>query len=312
MIPVGDEASERGTRPWVTWAILGICLAALAWTSAQPAALKQWALVPARLLADPSTWGLTLVTHAFLHADLLHFANNALFLWVFAHNVEDEMGHLGFGLFFLAAAVLAGLASVASRPGSDIPGVGVSGAISAVLAAYLVLHPFASIRLLILPVIPFSLWLSGELPIFGVPAWALAVVWLALQVAGGLEASIADSQVDYAAHLGGFAVGYLTVRVLRGAFGLWPDDPEATGQRQAATGASSPPDLYLELTRPLAAGAVLEREHLTVARRQGRYLDPDAVPAERLVDVLGRRLVEKQFRYEALRWSALEPVSGAP
>ena len=125
-------------------------------------------LVPSDLSAA------ALFSSLFLHAGAGHLAGNMLYLWVFADNVEDAMGHLRFLLFYLACGALASLGHAGLHPSSDIPLVGASGAISGVLGAYLVLYPKARI---LVPIIIFPLW---------VPAWA--VIGLVVRLSRSLGA----------------------------------------------------------------------------------------------------------------------------
>jgi membrane associated rhomboid family serine protease len=128
-----------------------------------------------------------------------------LFLWIFGNNVEDRLGRPRFIVFYLLGGLAAaGLQWLASR-GSDVPTIGASGAIAAVLAGYLVLFPRAMVITLI-----------GWIPI-PVPAMLFLVVWILLQVAGasaGVGAVGSDTGgVAYFAHVGGFAFGLLTVKL---------------------------------------------------------------------------------------------------
>jgi membrane associated rhomboid family serine protease/Zn-finger nucleic acid-binding protein len=151
-------------------------------------------LVPAEVLRG-HVWAL--VTHTFLHAGVFHLAGNMLFLWVFGDNVEDAFGRLPFLGFYLACGVVAGLGYVLAAPASQLPCVGASGAISGVLAAYLVFYPQASIRTLI----------AGF--VVEVPAAAYIGIWVALQVLFAVvyQALAVASGVAWFAHLGGFAAG---------------------------------------------------------------------------------------------------------
>ena len=147
----------------------------------------------------------TILTAMFLHGGWAHLGFNMLFLWIFGNNVEDRLGRVRYLIFYLLGGLAAaGLQWLASR-GSDVPTIGASGAIAAVLAGYLVLYPRAMVITLI-----------GWIP-FPVPAMLFLLVWILLQVAGaaaGFNALGSDtSGVAYFAHLGGFAFGLLTVRL---------------------------------------------------------------------------------------------------
>ena len=145
-----------------------------------------------------------LVTSQFLHADVLHIAFNMLFLWVFGNNVEDRLGRLRFIPFFLICGALAGLAQALVDPGSAVPLIGASGAISGVLGAYLVLYPRVRVWTVVVPLVflPFTL-----------PAWAWLAIYFALQfVFLGQGAAAGGGGVAYMAHIGGFVAGALLIK----------------------------------------------------------------------------------------------------
>jgi membrane associated rhomboid family serine protease len=126
-----------------------------------------------------------------------------LFLWVFGDNIEDNFGRLAYLLFYLLCGFGAVLAQALLTPMSPVPAIGASGAISGVLAAYLLLYPGAPIRALLFIFIFFTVW--------RVPAWLMIIVWFAVQLLSGI-ASVTDAAqisggVAYGAHVGGFVVG---------------------------------------------------------------------------------------------------------
>jgi membrane associated rhomboid family serine protease len=309
VFPVGDElASTR--KPFVNWALIATCLAVFAYQSSlsefeQRLLFRERGLVPAEVLAEPFAQGWRLLSHAFIHASLMHLGGNMLFLWTFGRNVEQELGHAGYLAFYLVGGALAGLASIATDASSTVPGIGASGAIAAVLAAYLVLHPFAGVRIFVLPLLPFSLILQQSLPIFAVPAWAALVAWFGMQVVGGLSATFSPSGVDYAAHLGGFAAGYAIVRGLR-LGGYWPDHAEPG---QPVPMPRHGPTHYVVARRMLREGDTVASSDLQWVKRRHEYVEEDAVPAARLGELEGRRLLQSRYPLEAIRWSDLELVA---
>ncbi|MEW6475486.1 MAG: rhomboid family intramembrane serine protease [Actinomycetota bacterium] len=138
----------------------------------------------------------------FLHGGLLHLFGNMLFLWVFGNNIEDRMRPLGYLLFYLAGGLAATLAHVAVAPDSTVPVVGASGAIAAVMGAYLVLFP----NVPILTVVPIFLFgMLAELP----AKWVLGF-WFFSQFLIS-----PNSGVAWAAHVGGFVFGMLVALPLR-------------------------------------------------------------------------------------------------
>jgi len=142
----------------------------------------------------------------FLHGGWLHIIFNMLFLWIFGDNVEDNFGSLAYLLFYLLSGYGAVLTQAVLTAGADVPSIGASGAISGVLAAYLLLYPRASIRA-ILP-IPILFLFS-----FFVPAWLMIIIWFVGQLLNGY-ASLTDAAqmtggVAYGAHIGGFVIGFV-------------------------------------------------------------------------------------------------------
>jgi len=149
---------------------------------------------------------LTLVTALFLHAGWLHILGNLLFLWVFGDAVEDRLGHLGYGLFLLVGGAVANIAQGAVDTASIVPTVGASGAVAAVLGAYIWLFPRATVHV----VIPFFILIFIPIP---VPAIVMIGIWFAQNFLAGIatinNAAGADASVAWFAHLGGFAFGLL-------------------------------------------------------------------------------------------------------
>ena len=155
---------------------------------------------------------LTLFTSMFMHGGLAHLAGNMLFLFIFGDNVEDAMGHARYLVFYLLCGVLAGLCHVFSTYflGQNllIPSLGASGAISAVLAAYLRLFPGKKVYL----------WIF--LFIIPVPAFIVLGLWFAFQLIDGFG-MLGGQQVGdvaYAAHIGGFVFGLLLTRMFAGRY----------------------------------------------------------------------------------------------
>ena len=173
-----------------------------------------YGVIPARI-ADGVALE-TLATSMFLHAGWMHLAGNMLFLWIFGDNLEDEMGHLPFLLFYLVAGIGAGLLHVVTGPASTIPTIGASGAIAAVLGGYLLLFPKARVDILLILIIYFR--------VFSIPAFIMLGLWFAMQVFGSLTSDPDQGGVAYWAHTGGFAVGLVMCIPLwlrRGATAFW-------------------------------------------------------------------------------------------
>jgi membrane associated rhomboid family serine protease len=146
----------------------------------------------------------TLVTSMFLHGSWLHLIANMWFLWLFGNNVEDSMGHSRFTVFYLIVGLAAVGAHIFMAPGSLVPMVGASGAISGVMGAYLVLYPRIRIQTLFIFVI--------ILRIIPVPAWFVLILWFGLQVLAGYTDPAMTSGVAVWAHVGGFVAGVVLVK----------------------------------------------------------------------------------------------------
>ena len=155
---------------------------------------------------------LTLFSAMFMHGGLLHLGGNMLFLWVFGDNIESNMGHVKYIIFYLLSGVIASFAHIAFNASSDIPSLGASGAIAGVLAAYLVLFPRAQVKTLL--VIFFFITVTR------VSALLLIGLWFALQFFQGIgelgTETAQTSGVAVWAHIGGFIAGLVLVLVFRG------------------------------------------------------------------------------------------------
>ncbi len=232
MFPIRDH-NPSGRTPYVTWALLATNVAVFLgyWhLFGDPRALNaffiDWALVPA-LVSDGIGLG-GFVTSMFLHGGLAHLGGNMLFLFIFGDNMEDEMGHAGFLLFYLACGIGAGLAHYLAAPWSPVPTVGASGAIAGVMGGYLLLFPRARVDILIFLII--------FVRIIPIPAFVVLLLWFGMQVFGGLGSAADEAGVAYWAHAGGFVLGIaltLPLWLRLGGPGFWershghPPHPEA-------------------------------------------------------------------------------------
>ncbi|NQV83457.1 MAG: rhomboid family intramembrane serine protease [Rhodospirillales bacterium] len=217
-IPLHDDNPLINIRfQYVTVAVIAACAVVFAYQvslgdradqafvfafGAIPAVIFGKATLPHELAQIPAA--LSLVTSMFLHGGFMHLAGNMLFLWVLGDNVEDALGHKRFLVFYLIAGIAAALAHGLTDPGSKIPMVGASGAISGVIGAYLVLHPKARIKVL---VSFFLVWL---------PAWVVLGFWIGLQVlSAATETGGAGGGVAWWAHIGGFVAGAILIIPMR-------------------------------------------------------------------------------------------------
>jgi membrane associated rhomboid family serine protease len=155
---------------------------------------------------DKSPW-LSVLTSMFLHGGWLHILGNMLFLWVFGDNVEDRLGKFGFLAFYLTGGVIAGALQFVFAPDSTIPNVGASGAVAAVLGAYLYLYPRARVLTGVALIFLFTL--------IELPATIVLGLWFVLQLFQGVTSLglEVNGGVAYWAHVGGFAFGFVFAAV---------------------------------------------------------------------------------------------------
>ncbi len=229
MIPIGDEdTGGQPGLPWVNIAIIALNVIVFLYQLVDPNFTNGYSTVPAEITSGKDIVGqfflvapdgssieideapgprpiwLTLLTSMFMHGGWLHIGGNMLFLFIFGDNIEKAYGHIKYLIFYLVCGIIAGIANVLVQPDSIIPSLGASGAISGVLAAYLVLFPTNRVRVLLALGI---IWLR---PI-AVPAVVMIGLWALLQFVNGLGAIAVTDQtsggVAYWAHIGGFIAG---------------------------------------------------------------------------------------------------------
>jgi membrane associated rhomboid family serine protease len=211
MIPLRDDNPSRIT-PIVTYALIGACVLVFLWQlSLGPQggqqAIYAFGVIPAVLFDRvdlPDNLALvppyaTIFTSMFMHGGWMHLAGNMLYMWIFADNVEDSMGHGRFVVFYLVCGIAAALAQAVPDPTSEVPMVGASGAISGVLGAYLLLHPRARVDVLV----PFGFILHRMQLSAG---WVLGL-WFGLQLFSSLTTRPGAAGVAFSAHIGGFVAG---------------------------------------------------------------------------------------------------------
>ncbi len=205
VIPLGD-ASRRTRR----FAIVTLLIIAVnAWVfllelGGGDAFVAQWAVIPAAI-ASGSGW-ITLITSMFLHGSWLHILGNMVFLWAFGPVIEDAMGRVRYLAFYLIGGVMAMLAQVAASPGSTVPCLGASGAIAAVMGAFIVMYPRDRIRSVV--------WILIFIRVTYIPAVLLIGVWFVIQLLdAGAVARVQTGGVAYLAHVGGFVFGVVTARL---------------------------------------------------------------------------------------------------
>lgn len=223
MFPLRDE-NPTNILPFVTVLLIGGTGAA--WWFVQGAGLSEATLVASicrygAIAAEVtggassaesgpcSLGGLTweaVLTSMFLHGGWAHLIGNMWFLWIFGNNVEDALGHGRFLVFYVVAGVVAAGAQVAATPDSLVPMVGASGAVSAVMGAYVLLYPRARVDTLFV----FFIFVR----ILPLPAWVMLGYWIALQLLASTLAPADGGGVAYMAHIGGFVAGLVLVTLL--------------------------------------------------------------------------------------------------
>ncbi len=215
MFPISDDNPRRQT-PYVTWTIIGCCVLVFLWQFSLgqeqgQIAVYRYGMIPARLFGDADlkpeliaipAWT-TVLTSMFMHGGWLHLGLNMLFLYIFGDNVEESMGHWRYLLFYIVCGVAAALAQALVSPASNIPMVGASGAISGVLGAYALLHPRATVRVLIV--------LGLFVTIAHIPAMFALGVWFLTQIGSVFFSSADQPGVAFWAHIGGFVAGLALV-----------------------------------------------------------------------------------------------------
>lgn len=151
-------------------------------------------------------------TSLFLHGGWVHLLGNMLYLWVFADNVEDRLGHLKFPIFYVLCGCGASLAHIFANPTSSLPSIGASGAIAGILGAYFILFPKSQV----LTLVPIFFFLQ----IVEIPAFIFLGVWFVMQFFNGvLTLSLGSAQavgIAWWAHIGGFLSGIILILLLKG------------------------------------------------------------------------------------------------
>jgi membrane associated rhomboid family serine protease len=226
VIPLRDANPVRRT-PIITIATIVACTVVFAYTLGIEANqgvagveefFDTYGVVPAELTAawaagqylGPET--LSVFTSMFLHVNLIHLVGNMIYLWIFGNNIEDKLGRFWFIGFYLVGGITAVVAQVLIDPTSTVPMIGASGAVSAVLGAYLVLFPGARILSLV--------FLGFFYQLIEVPAVLVLGFWFVLQLVDGIASlglAGAEGGVAFFAHIGGFVAGAAMGLLIRGS-----------------------------------------------------------------------------------------------
>ncbi len=214
MIPLSD-ASRRPLRFPIVTVLLVVAngLVFLLELAGGDAFINRWSLVPADIVTGRN-W-ITILTAMFMHAGWLHILGNMLFFWVFGPEIEDVMGPVRYLAFYLLGGLAATVAQIAIAPTSTVPNLGASGAIAAVMGAFLITYPRDRIRTVVL--------LGWFAQVTFIPAAILVGLWFLMQVFSEIGA-LAQTQtggVAYLAHIGGGVFGALTARLFETRHRRW-------------------------------------------------------------------------------------------
>ena len=209
------EQRRKQRLPWATIAIVVLCLLAFFWVANTPAderllLLRQWGTVPAKLFDGSTAWGrgLRLITALFFHADWQHLTGNLLFLMIFGLAAERVLGSWRFLILFGVGGACANLVGALTLASANAPIIGSSGAVSAIVGAYLALFPRARLGL----VLPLGLFLE----FVKIPAPILIGFWILLQLLFTFVGP-AFGAVVWWAHIAGFVIGIIFALLSRQA-----------------------------------------------------------------------------------------------
>jgi membrane associated rhomboid family serine protease len=248
----------RIKRPWVNYGLMGAMVVVFMLQIADLVSWRRFAFFPAQLwhlwpLPGPLNGFAGLFTHQFLHADILHIFANLVSLRVFGDNIEDALGHWRYALFFLSSGAVAAATQGLSDP--NMPLIGASGSIAAVMAGYLLLHPRARILILafnIAPVLAPASLVVG----FGILV-NIAMAYDITLLTGGAP-DPASTSIAWWAHIGGFACGLIFVPLLKArTLPLFQPPPPSQGRGMRWLGRLIP-SLAWPGDRPLAEDAAAE------------------------------------------------------
>ena len=205
LIPLGDASRRpRGFAVVTTLIIVVNAYVFLLELSGGSRFVRTWSAIPMRITHGHHA--ITILSSMFMHASWMHIIGNMVFLWAFGPAIEDAMGHVGYLFFYLAGGIIAMMAQVLADPSSTIPCLGASGAIAAVMGAFIVTFSHDRIRALIFFLIFFR--------ITYIPAVFLIGFWFLMQVLNfGVVADVRTGGVAYIAHIAGFIFGAITAHM---------------------------------------------------------------------------------------------------
>ncbi len=212
LFPIRDENPSR-ERPIVNYILIGINILVFLYEISLGSDMRsvffhRFGIVPyeythGKDILIPSAMPINLITAMFIHGGFWHIFGNMWFLYIFGDNVEDAMGHVRYLIFYLLSGIIASATHIIFNPGSKVPMIGASGAISGVLGAYFVLYPSARI----VSVVFLGFFITSVI----LPAYLYLGIWIIMQAIFAFS-SIgvkAASGVAWFAHVGGFVGGIL-------------------------------------------------------------------------------------------------------
>jgi membrane associated rhomboid family serine protease len=210
IFPIGDDNIEGGHKPIVSYSLIGInVIIFLIQLSIGEETIYHFASVPEEITHGNRLF--TLITSMFLHGGTMHLIGNMLFLWIFGDNIEAIIGSSMFLLFYLFGGLFAAGAHILTDPHSIIPMIGASGAISAVMGAYMVMFPKSRVKMI------FIVFFKK----FHIPAFLFLIFWFLQQIFSGITTFGGigpGGGVAWWAHIGGFAFGIVVGLVLKQKF----------------------------------------------------------------------------------------------
>lgn len=215
MIPLEDESRRPSRFPIVTAFIIALnVLAFILELMGGDAFVTRWSVVPADIVAGHHLS--TILTALFMHASWSHILGNMVYLWAFGPEIEDTMNPRRYLVFYLAGGVAAMVAQIAADPGSTVPNLGASGAIAAVMGAFLVTYPRDKIRTI--------LFIGWFFRVTFIPAALLIGFWFLIQLLSfGVVTNVQSGGVAYLAHIAGIIFGAVTARLF--------EDPRRLGEQ---------------------------------------------------------------------------------
>lgn len=205
LIPLSDASRRPVHAPVVTILIIlvNVVVFVLELTYGDPF-VQKWAAVPNDIVSGHH-W-VTILTAMFMHGSWMHIIGNMVFLWAFGPEIEDAMGPFRYLIFYIVGGIIAMMAQVAATPHSSVPNLGASGAIAAVMGAFIVTYPRDRIKSILMIFIFFQVRF--------IPAALLIGFWFVIQLFNaGQVANVQSGGVAYLAHVGGFIFGAVTARL---------------------------------------------------------------------------------------------------